>query len=115
MNRSRLRLHLSLRISLLARIAPLILALAATPKLTAQNLWNSVGPPGGDARALTPVPGQAGHLYLGSTNSWIYESLDEGASWHRLARLEPSEDVVLDNILVDAANAAVIYAGGWKA
>ena len=115
MNRSRLRLHLSLRISLLARIAPLILALAATPKLTAQNLWNSVGPPGGDARALTPVPGQAGHLYLGSTNSWIYESLDEGASWHRLARLEPSEDVVLDNILVDASNPAVIYAGGWKA
>jgi photosystem II stability/assembly factor-like uncharacterized protein len=84
-------------------------------RLASQALWTSVGPPGGDARALIGVPGQPSHLYLGSTNSWIYESVDEGASWHRLARLELSEDVVLDSILVDAANTAVIYAGGWKA
>jgi photosystem II stability/assembly factor-like uncharacterized protein len=83
--------------------------------LASQALWNAVGPDGGDARSLTPVPGQPNHLYLGTTNSWIYESMDEGSSWHRLARLEPSEEVVLDNILVDSAHTAVIYAGGWKA
>ena len=26
------------------------------------------------------------HLYLGTTNSWLYESMDEGATWHRLAK-----------------------------
>ena len=83
--------------------------------LAAQAFWTSVGPPGGDARALVAVPGEHNHLYLGTTNSWIYESLDQGVSWHRLARLEPSEDVVLDSILVDAANTAVVYAGGWRA
>jgi photosystem II stability/assembly factor-like uncharacterized protein len=80
-----------------------------------QTLWTSVGPPGGDARALAAVPGQPRHLYLGTTNSWIYETLNQGVSWHRLARLEPSEDVVLDSILVDAADTSVIYAGGWRA
>ncbi|MGD0901779.1 MAG: transcriptional regulator [Terracidiphilus sp.] len=93
----------------------MILVFSVAPELASQTLWTSVGPPGGDARALVAVPGQPGHLYLGTTNSWIYESVDEGAHWHRLARLEPSEEVVLDNILVDAANPAVIYAGGWKA
>jgi photosystem II stability/assembly factor-like uncharacterized protein len=115
MNRLRLRLHLPSRFSFFAPIILLIPVFSAVPELPSQALWTSVGPPGGDARALAGVPGQPSHLYLGSTNSWIYESLDEGASWRRLARLEPSEEVVLDNILVDAANTAVIYAGGWKA
>ena len=115
MNRLRLRLHFPFRFSFFAPIGISIPILLGVPSLPSQALWNSVGPPGGDARALVAVPGQPGHLYLGTTNSWIYESLDEGVSWQRLARLEPSEEVVLDNILVDAANPAVIYAGGWKA
>ncbi|MGA3071190.1 MAG: transcriptional regulator [Terracidiphilus sp.] len=115
MNRLRLRLHLPSRSCFFAPIILLIPVFSAVPQLASQALWTSVGPPGGDARALVAVPGQPSHLYLGTTNSWIYESLDEGASWHRLARLEPSEDVVLDSILVDAANPAVLYAGGWKA
>jgi len=73
-----------------------------------------VGPDGGDARAFASIPEQPNHLYLGTTNSWVYESLDQGSSWHRLAKLDPAEDLVLDNILVDSANASVVYAGGWK-
>jgi len=59
-------------------------------------------------RGRCPVPrihsNQPTHLYLGTTNSWIYESLDQGGTWHRLAELDSSEDVVIDNIVVDAAN-----------
>ena len=49
-----------------------------------QAPWNAVGPAGGDARAFAAVPSQPNHLYMGTTNSWLYESLDRGASWHRL-------------------------------
>jgi len=73
-----------------------------------------VGPAGGDARSFAAVPGQPGHLYLGSTNSWIYESADGGASWQRLAKLDTTEDLVLDHILVDTSNPTVIYVAAWK-
>jgi len=73
-----------------------------------------VGPAGGDARAFASVPGQPSHLYLGTTNSWLYESLDAGASWHRLARLGASDGLILDHIVVDSADPATIYVAGWK-
>ena len=99
-------------------LAPGVLALLfaiAGQRLQAQSPWSAVGPAGGDARVFAAVPGQPHHLYLGSTNSWIFESVDEGASWHRLAKLDPWEDLVVDSILVDSANPAVVYASGWKA
>jgi photosystem II stability/assembly factor-like uncharacterized protein len=105
---------LSLR-ELVAQAVLVFLLAMAGGRLQAQTLWNAVGPAGGDARAFASVPGQPNHLYLGTTNSWIYESLDEGGSWHRLAKLDPTEDLVVDNIVVDSANAAVVFAGGWKA
>jgi len=83
-------------------------------RLPAQATWNAVGPAGGDARAFAAVPAQPNHLYLGTTNSWIYESVDQGASWRRLAKLGSSDDLVLDSIVVDEANAATIYAAAWK-
>lgn len=83
--------------------------------LPAQQPWRAVGPPGGDARALASVPGQPNHLYLGATNSWIYESLDRGSSWQPLAKLDASEDLIVVHIVVDAANPSVLFAGGWRA
>jgi photosystem II stability/assembly factor-like uncharacterized protein len=83
--------------------------------LPAPPLWNALGPAGGDARAFASVPGQPSHLYLGTTSSWVYESMDEGGSWHRLAKLDPVEDLVVDNIVVDSAHTEVVFAGGWKA
>ena len=78
--------------------------LVAVPSLTAQAFWTAVGPAGGDARAFASVPGQRDHLYLGTTDSWIYESLDQGATWRRLAKLGTSDDLVLDSIVVDESN-----------
>jgi hypothetical protein len=92
-----------------------VLFLAGVQSLQAQAPWSAVGPAGGDARAFATVPGQPHHLYLGTTNSWLYESVDGGASWHRLSKLDSSDDLILDHIVVDAANPATIYVASWKA
>lgn len=82
--------------------------------LAAQVPWNTIGPDGGDSRAFAAVPGNPNHLYLGTLDSWIYESRDHGASWSRLAKLDPADDLVLDNIAVDASNPSTIFAAAWK-
>ena len=82
--------------------------------LPAQDSWSVVGPDGGDARAFAAVPGHPNHLYLGTTNSWLYESLDSGASWHRLAKLDPTDGFVLDSVVVDSAHPSTLYVGAWK-
>ncbi len=84
------------------------------PKLQAQAAWTVVGPAGGDARAFASFPGQPKHLLLGTTNSWLYESMDEGASWHRLAKLGSADGFVLDSIVVGSASSSTIYVGAWK-
>ena len=98
------------------RVAISCLVLLATHSFAyaAQPSWTPVGPDGGDARALATVPGQPSHLYLGTTTSLIYESTDEGATWHRLAKLDSTSDLVIDHILVDPANPALLYAAAWK-
>ncbi len=82
--------------------------------LPAQSAWTVAGPAGGDARAFASFPGQPKHLLLGTTNSWLYESTDEGATWHRLAKLGSADGFVLDSIVVDSADPATIYVGAWK-
>jgi photosystem II stability/assembly factor-like uncharacterized protein len=82
--------------------------------LPAENAWTVVGPAGGDARAFAAFPGEPKHLLLGTTNSWLYESMDEGGSWHRLAKLGGDGGYVLDSIVVDSADPATIYVGAWK-
>jgi photosystem II stability/assembly factor-like uncharacterized protein len=90
------------------------LCLFSVPCALAQSAWTVVGPDGGDARAFAAVPGQPEHLLLGTTNSWIYESLDEGASWRRTAKLGSADGFVVDSIVIDAAHPSTIFAGAWK-
>ena len=95
--------------------ALLLLLLLCLPVLRAQQArWTVLGPDGGDARAFASVPGEPQHLYLGTTNSWLYESFDEGATWHRLAKLDRSDGFVIDNIIVDSAHPKTLYVGAWK-
>ena len=58
-------------------------------------------------------PSNHAHLYLGSANGWIYESVDSGSAWRRLARVGNRDDLVLDNIVVDTANPKHLLAGVW--
>jgi photosystem II stability/assembly factor-like uncharacterized protein len=92
----------------------LLLFFFAVPELLAQALWSTIGPDGGDARAFAAVPGEPRHLYLGSTDSWFYESLDGGSSWHRLSKLDFSDDLILDHIIVDPAHPATVFVAAWK-
>jgi photosystem II stability/assembly factor-like uncharacterized protein len=115
MNRLRITLDcLRLRDALAPAIFIFLIS-STCGRLAAQAHWSAVGPAGGDVRAFSAVPGQPNHLYLGTTNSWIYESTDEGDSWQRLAKLDPAEDLVVYKILVNSADASVVFAGGWKA
>lgn len=75
--------------------------------------WLSVGPDGGDARSFAFDPANPSHLYLGTTNSWLYQSSDGGASWHRLARIGKDDDFVVDNIEVDSSDPKTLFAGVW--
>jgi photosystem II stability/assembly factor-like uncharacterized protein len=95
-------------------ILPLFFCLLFLPGAAAQTLWNTIGPAGGDARALAAAPGESQHLYLGSTNSWLYESLDGGASWNRLAKLDTFDDLILDHIVVDPVSPATIFVAAWR-
>ncbi len=79
-----------------------------------RNSWSVVGPDGGDARSFAAAPTQPPHLYLGTTNSWLYESTDNGASWHRLAKIDPDDGFVLDSIVVDSAHPSTLYVGAWR-
>jgi len=91
----------------------ILVFLLSCSALVAQTPWSSVGPAGGDARSFAAVPSDPSHLYLGTTNSWLYESSNGGASWHRLARLGPADDLALDHIVVEAADPTTVYVAAW--
>ncbi len=92
----------------------LLLALSPSQPALAQSAsWTPVGPDGGDARSFAPDPTNPKHVYLGTTNSWIYQTEDGGASWHRLAKLAKSDDLILDNIVVDQADPKTLLVGAW--
>jgi photosystem II stability/assembly factor-like uncharacterized protein len=99
--------------SLLLGVAFVLLFLHAS--LWAGTLqWTSIGPEGGDARAFAYDPANPAHIFMGTTTSWIYQSTDGGATWKRLARLGKVDDLVVDNIVVDASDPKTIYAGVWQ-
>jgi len=114
MDRMRICLDSFRRSGLFALVLLLVLFSPVAPLLTAQAFWSAAGPAGGDARVIAAVPGHPNHLFLGTTNSWLYESLDGGSSWHRLAKLDAFDDLILDHILVDEANPATIYVAAWR-
>ena len=75
--------------------------------------WVAFGPDGGDARRIAPDPRDHAHLYLGTANGWIYESHNAGVRWTRLAQVGNRDDLVLDNIVVDAKNSNHLIVGAW--
>jgi hypothetical protein len=86
---------------------------AVTNANPVSSAWIPVGPDGGDARSFAADPDDSKHLFLGTTNSWLYESHDGGSSWRRLTKLSPKDDLMVDNIVVDESDPKTIYAGTW--
>lgn len=99
--------------SLLLGLATLVTLCPAFAR-AASTRWLSVGPAGGDARSFASSPADPHHLYLGTSNSWIYQSTDDGTTWSRLAQLGSVDDLVVDNLLVDEANPRTLYAAAWR-
>jgi photosystem II stability/assembly factor-like uncharacterized protein len=86
---------------------------ALTPALAASPSWVPVGPDGGDARSFAVDPSDSKHLYLGSTNSSVYETRDGGATWQRLAKLSKDDGLIIDEIVVDREDPKTIFVGAW--
>ncbi len=76
--------------------------------------WTALGPDGGDARALAPDPKNPQHLFLGTTSSWVYETVDGGKHWQRLAKLGEADDLIVDSIFVDTGDPKTLVIGVWK-
>ena len=74
-----------------------------------------MGPDGGDARSFAVDPSDSKHLYLGSTNSWVYETRDGGATWQRLAKLSKDDGLIIDEIVVDREDPKTVFVGAWVA
>lgn len=75
--------------------------------------WKTIGPEGGDARALAMDPRNPDHLFLGTSSGELFESHDSGRSWSLFVRLG-GDDYVLDNIAIDPDNPATMYVATWN-
>ena len=76
--------------------------------------WFPFGPDGGDARSFASDPKDHLHIYLGTTNGWIYQTQDGGKNWTRLASVGKRDDLVIDNMLIDPSDPKHMVAGTWK-
>lgn len=102
------------------QLSSLLLSLATLAMLSSVSAsaatfrWTTVGPEGGDARSFASSPAEPNLIYLGTANSWIYESRDDGATWTRLSQVSAVDDLVVDNLVVDEADPQTLYAGVWR-
>ncbi len=76
--------------------------------------WHTMGPYGGNARALTYDPANPDHILLGSGAGALFESNDGGRHWKHFAHLGLGSDLMLENIAFDPARPSIIYVGGWS-
>ena len=96
-----------------ARLGLSISLVCSTAAAGAAVPWLALGPFGGDARSFSVDPHNPAHIYLGSATGWIYQTLDSGATWQRLARLGKRDDLVLDHVVIDSADSKHLLAGAW--
>lgn len=81
--------------------------------LSGEN-WVPLGPDGGDVRSIACDPSNPDHLYLGTSAGRVFTSVDGGKRWSRLTHLGNRDDYVLDHIIVDPTNPAVIFVSAWS-
>lgn len=85
----------------------------ASSAMAASTAWLPVGPDGGDARSFASDASNPKRIYLGTTNSWVYDSQDGGSTWKRLAKLAKTDDLIVDNILVDPTDPKTLFVAAW--
>ena len=75
--------------------------------------WRLIGPEGGNVRSLAYDPSDPNHVLLGTSAGQLFVSQDGGNSWALFAHLGQGEDYVLDHIIFDPTNPAIVYVAGW--
>lgn len=75
--------------------------------------WIPSGPDGGDARQIVSDPHDQQHLYLGTTDGWLYQTHTMGSSWQRVSQVGGRNDLVIDSIVLDPRDARHIVIGAW--
>jgi photosystem II stability/assembly factor-like uncharacterized protein len=77
------------------------------------QVWQAMGPAGGDVRALASDPAHPEVLYLGTTDGAIFTSRDSGVDWKPTGLIGENQNAVVTAILVDPRNSAQLYASTW--
>jgi photosystem II stability/assembly factor-like uncharacterized protein len=77
------------------------------------QVWQAMGPSGGDVRALASDLERPEVLYLGTTDGAIFTSRDAGADWEPLGVVGENQNAVVTAIVVDPRNSARLYAATW--
>lgn len=90
-----------------------LLVLLGYSPLWAQR-WVLLGPDGGDARSLAYDPSNPDHIFVGTTTGSIFSSINRGQSWSPFAHLGNENDYVIDHILIDPRNSAIMFVAAWN-
>ncbi|HJR12318.1 MAG TPA: hypothetical protein VJ833_00270, partial [Rhodanobacteraceae bacterium] len=100
----------------LAAALPASAAAAATPDSTTTTSpwgalhWRLIGPfRAGRTLAVTGVPGQPTHFYMGTVDGGVWETHDTGRTWQPLFDKESVQSI--GAIAVAASNPNIIYVG----
>jgi photosystem II stability/assembly factor-like uncharacterized protein len=91
----------------------LLLMLSCAGRVKAE-LWDVLGPEGGDARSLSYNPRQPDQVFLGTSTGSLFKSSDGGRSWVRCAHLGTGDDYVLDQITIDPNNPNLVFVSAWS-
>jgi photosystem II stability/assembly factor-like uncharacterized protein len=96
----------------LSRAAVLLFLLFFANVARAQ-VFQSLGPEGGDVRSLAADGAHPGTVYLGTTDGDVFGSTDAGANWSRLGRVGSDPTAVVSAMIVDTSDARTIFAATW--
>jgi photosystem II stability/assembly factor-like uncharacterized protein len=75
--------------------------------------WHSLGPPGGDVRALAVDPSHPARVFLGTADGHIFGSEDAATHWTLLGRVSSRLDAVITAIVVDPRDENRLFASSW--
>lgn len=75
--------------------------------------WEITGPWGGDVRALVVSPANPDILYLGTSDGQIFQSKDGARTWQRIKPGIDKRGLSVDQIVIDARDPKIMYAGVW--
>jgi photosystem II stability/assembly factor-like uncharacterized protein len=101
-----------MRSSILKQRTAIVVLFLVALACGAQAQWNSLGPFGGNARALAYDPASPDHILLGSGGGALFDSRDGGAQWRPFAHL--GAGLMLETIAFDPSHSETIYVGAWS-